>query len=341
MAAGGTGPLKRIDLLKQRDLVRGAVDVGEHEGGVRFMRMTDSMYEYFGTSGGLTCRARCTTGVRIAFRSDTQIVRLALRYGEPIWCKRYWLDLTVDGEVYGVIGPRDAPEGTEWEDTIFTAQVRGEREFVIWLPHLTEVMIQALEIDEDAAVEALQRRKKWLLIGDSISQGFVSTSPRGTYAALAAEAVNMNHCNVAVGGSVSNPVLADAATAFDPDLITVAHGANERMYNVPGADFAAEVRRLARRLREVRPETRIVWITPIHEHTSTERRNEVGLLLEEYGDIIRREVAGIPDIETIDGYSLVPDERQWFFNYADSHPGDAGHRLYARNLAPALLGERG
>ena len=55
--------------------------------------------------------------------------------------------------------------------------------------------------------------------------------------------------------------------------------------------------------------------------------------------MLREGPCGIPDIETIDGYMLVPDERQWFFNYADSHPSDAGHRLYAKNLVAALFGK--
>lgn len=334
-----TRPLEKIDLQNRHDLIHGAVDVGQHEGAVRFMRMTASMYDYFAQFGGQTCRARCTTGVRIAFRSDTQALRLAVRYGEPFWCERYWLDLTVDGEVLGPIGLRDAPTGAEWSDTVFTAQERRERDFVVWLPHLTEAMVTALKVDEGASVVPLPRRKKWLFIGDSISQGFVATSPRGCHAALAAEAAGMDHCNTAVGGSVGNPVLADAAVAYEPDLITVAHGANERMYHMPAEEFAASVRDLAGHLRRVRPEARIVWVTPIHEHTGTHTRNKVGLLLQEYGDIIRHEVAGIPDIETIDGYMLVPDERQWFFNYADSHPSDAGHRLYAKNLVAALFGK--
>lgn len=329
-------PVRTIDLLERRDLVLGAVDVQAFDSAVRFPRMPRTLFDHFDAAEGSRVRAHCTAGVRIAFRSAARSIRVGVRYLDAVpWTKRYALDLTVDGTLTATFGAESGTNGARWEGVIFEADAPRARDFVLWLPHLAEVLVERLEVDADAPPTPLPGPEaRWLFIGDSITQGFVTDHPSIHVAPLAAAALGMDHHNMALGGGTVEPILVEAARAVPAELITVALGVNDYSRARTADEFGQAAQALLNGLRAAAPRARIVYVTPIPYHTFTGKKNDAGLIVADYGEIVRRQAEGVERIEVIDGYALVPDEAQWFVD--NCHPNEAGHRHYARGLAAAL-----
>jgi lysophospholipase L1-like esterase len=327
--------MQNVELARHPDLVAGAVKVDAVEGATRFLRLPPSLYELFSQHESSRIRAYSTTGVRIRFRSNTRVLRLSARYGDAIsWTRKFAFDLEVDGELKSTFGSATGEKESIWQGEIFQADESKERELVLWLPHLCEVQIERLEIEKGATLRPVASTMKWVALGDSITQGFVTSRPAETYPARVARALNLDLYNMAVGGSVTDANLAAAAKTVDADLITIAHGINDYISNKDAATEATRVAKLLLRLRHLRPHAAIVWITPIPYHTMMDEPNKAGLKMADYTRIIREQAQKVGGVSLIDGSTLVPDEAQWFVDNA--HPNERGHELYARNLVVQL-----
>lgn len=328
--------MQRVDLIGRRDLLRGVCEAVEIDGATVFYRHTPDVRERYGAPLPRRRRALSTAGVRVAFRSDTTRLHLALRCGDGVeWVLRGKCDLFVDGRMEAFFGPDRVDIGTRWEAVIWNAPEARMRDFVLWLPAMRQTQIEALSVDAGAKVEAIPLRpKQWLVLGDSITQGYVTAHPSEGYAARAAEALGMEHHNTAVGGGQADPALAGLARGIEADLITVAFGVNDYNTSLAPDTFARNVGELLAGLRSARPGARIVWIAPIPYVTRTHRRNNAGLLLSDYTRAIFDQAAQVERIEVVDGYSFLPDESAWFVD--NCHPNEPGHAMYARSLVRAL-----
>lgn len=330
--------MQRVDLIGRRDLLRGVCDAAGVDGATVFYRHTPDVRERYSHPLPRRRRALSTAGVRVVFRSDTTRLRLALRCGDGVeWIRLGKCDLFVDGRLEAFFGPDDVGIGTRWEGVVWQSAESRVREFVLWLPTMRQMQIEGLYVDAGAKVEAVAPRpKSWLVLGDSISQGYVATHPSEGYAALAAEMMGVEHHNTAVGGGLADPALADLARGIGADLITVAFGVNDYNNSLAMDAFARNVTELLTGLRAARPGARIVWIAPIPYVTRTHRRNHANLLLSDYTKAIFEQAARVPGVEVVDGYGFLPDESRWFMD--NCHPNEPGHEMYARSLVRALTG---
>lgn len=330
--------MQRVDLIGRPDLLRGVCEAVEIDGATVFYRHTSDVRERYSIPLPRKRRSHSTAGVRVAFRSDTTRLRLALRCGDGVeWVPLGKCDLFVDGRIEAYFGPDRVDIGTRWEALVWTAPEPRMRDFVLWLPAMRQMQIESISVDAEARVEAIPLRpKKWLVLGDSITQGYVTAHPSEGYAARAAEALGMEHHNTAVGGGLADPALAGLARGIEADLITVAFGVNDYNNSLAMDVFARNVAELLTGLRAARPQARIVWIAPIPYVTRTHRRNNVGRLLSDYTRAILDQAAQVERIEVVDGYAFLPDESAWFVD--NCHPNEPGHEMYARSLVRALGG---
>jgi lysophospholipase L1-like esterase len=331
--------MQRVDLIGRRDLLRGVCDAVEIDGAAAFFRHTPAVRERYSRPLPRLRRAYSSAGVRIAFRSDTTALRLALRCGDGVeWVGLAKCDLFVDGTLASFFGP-DRPEiGTRWSGLIWRAPDARMREFLLWLPTTRQLLIESLEIDAGAQLQPAPRpARNWLVLGDSITQGYVTAHPSDGYAALTAAALGLDHHNTAVGGGTADPALADLARGIEADLITVAFGVNDYSHADAREQFEHNVHDLLTGLRAARPDARILWITPIPYVGFTRRPNRAGLLLADYTRLIFDQAARVDRIEVLDGYPFLPDAPEWFVD--NCHPNEPGHALYARALTRALARE--
>jgi len=320
-----------IDLATKEDLVRGALEVRREGDGFVLDRMNEGLRRFYSDSESRITRARCPACVRIAFRSDTPWIRVALRYGgqaRPFFRS----DFFCDGERVASFGPDAAAE--RWEGEIFRADDTGVRDFVIWLPHCAAISGVSVTVADGASMAPVESpRTKWLALGDSITQGMTATSPSRTYVAIAAGQLGVDPHNVGVGGGTMEPEVAEAARPIACDLATVAFGVNDFNKDGPLASFRDKTRRFLENLLAGRPRLPVGVITPLPWAGRTEP-NGNGDSLEDFRRALAEVAADFASAHVIDGKELVADSTDYFVDGV--HPNDRGMESIGRNLAERL-----
>jgi hypothetical protein len=95
-----------LTLDQLRACAAGCVEIREEAEGVFFDRMTPSLRQHFSTSEAAVIRARCQTGIRLRFNSDTRSLNLAIRFGRAARAFRC-VDLVVDGILRGTFSGQE------------------------------------------------------------------------------------------------------------------------------------------------------------------------------------------------------------------------------------------
>lgn len=317
------------------DAAMGTDRVARVNGAWRLHRMPAAMEPIYGANEGARLRMECTAGVRLRFRSDTGNVRLALRMGGVV----RWVfngDLVVDTEPAVQFGPGEFRH--IWRDVIFRNEERRSRTFDIWLPHLCRADVISLDVDDDSAfAPAPPGAVRWLVYGDSISQGMNATSPARTWFGRCSLALDADVHNFAVGGAILDERLADTVSNERYDLVTVLFGANDFNANVPLAVLKRSAEALLASLIEKKTARRIVMLTPIPYPGRTEP-NGLGLNLQAYRDALG-ETAGTfsKDVRLVRGTDLIPEDKALFAD--KSHPNDKGSEALAQSMLPILRAE--
>lgn len=317
------------DLL--RACATGCAEVREEPEGLFFDRMTPALRLHFGASEGAIIRARCQSGIRLRFTSDTRSLRLTMRFGR-VARPFDSVDLVVNDVFLGTFtGDR---QNQPWRTELFHAPEAVLRRFELWLPYSVESWVVALEIDECAQLAPLPLEPvTWQVIGDSISQGMTSTSASRTFPALAARALGFNHHNTAVGGAVMDDGAAQAAS-IPAAVATVAFGCNDWNGGKPLPQYESDTIRLLERLFTIHPGMPVGLITPFPAVGETGEKNNSGIWLESYRDALRSLAPRYPFVRLIEGPSLIPSDPLAFID--GIHPNNAGMAVLARNLATEL-----
>lgn len=312
--------------------VQGAERIVPSDGGTAFERMTPALLEFWSAPEGKRLRARSTSGVRLVLRTDSRRVAISICFAgtaRPF----HGLDVVVDGEAPRRVGPPDG-EAQPWFGEVFVQEHRRLRSLEIWLPHASEVLLEALEVEDGALLEAGSRPGKvWIAIGDSITQGMLASSPTRTYAAVAARAAGLGLHNLGVGGETMQEEVGRLCRPIRGDLATVAFGINDYNQGMSLGEYARRARALLDGLLEGRPRFPVAMITAT-PCLRESRPETVAAPLEEYRRVAREVVARYPSVRVLEGTELIPADENLF---ADGiHPNDAGMATYGKALAPHL-----
>lgn len=325
-------------LADHPDWARGAARIFSADGGTAFERMSSALLEFWKAPEGKRLRARSTAGVRLVLRTDARRIALALHFAGTAR-PYHGLDLAVDGGEPRRIGPPDG-RPQSWSEEIFTQASRRVRTLEIWLPHASEVILDALEAEEGALLEAAPPLEKtWVAIGDSITQGMLASSPARVYAAVAARAMRWELRNLAVGGETMQEALGRLCRPLGGDLATVAFGVNDYNQGMPIAEFARRARALLDGLLEGRPAFPVVLLTPFPWVGASAPANAAAPL-EEYRATLRALAPSYPSVRVLEGPALLPSDPALFADHV--HPNDAGMKCLGERLArelPRLLRE--
>ncbi len=315
----------KIDLLANIDYIFGAAGVEETESGFYASRMTSKLMRLYSATEAAEIRAMNSSGIRIAFISDTSFVAMKLvfgRYSRPI----FNTDIVIDGFQRMTFGPPDY-----CEEFAFSAELngKGEKQIEIYLPNLCETTVAGLEIEDGCFVSPVrEERSRLIFIGDSITQGMTVSSPALTYPAQVAAALNKDFHNIAVGGAVMDRRVGKLALDIEWNTAFVAFGVNDFAQDRKLADFAADAEQMLKHL-SMRKDAVIYLITPIPWFGRIEP-NTLGLQLEEYRRTLKIVAAGFENVCLIEGTQLVPDDPACFVD--NIHPNDKGMIILAKNL---------
>lgn len=293
-------------------------------------RIPPAMRPLYEGTEAFQIRMASGAGVRFRFASDTRKIAIHLRYG-MMARQIFQGTLLVDDHAHP-FGPEQQQD--EWQGVIFQQPHATQREFEIWLPNMCETHVVAVEVDDDATLSpASPLQQRWLIYGDSITQGMTSSLPHLNVAGRCTRMLGVDALNLGVGGACADVELAATIPDYEYDVVSIAYGTNDYNGNVPVQTYQANVTRLVAALRAKRPGRPIVVITALTWH-EVKAVNDNGESLQDFRDALSCLPRDFEEVVLVQGNDLVPDEVGFFVD--NVHPNDEGFERYAAGLLPYL-----
>ncbi|MNO18168.1 GDSL-like Lipase/Acylhydrolase [compost metagenome] len=322
-----------MDFWRQPESYRHMLQLQETATGVRLVRFTDMQLKHFESNEAHLLRARCPAGISLAV--DTNAVWLEIELLVEGAARNYlqataivrdhWVD-AVSLERIGAL-----PHTAVLKILLDPPADPGElRRVEVYLPHASFLTVQNVRLSPGAFATPAKDRpgQRLLCLGDSITQGFESRNPAGTYPVRLARLLNAELLNQGVGGHMFDPDSFDPELPFEPDLITVAYGVNDWMKDVTAARIEHQARQYIEQVCDRYADVPVLVITPIWHH-SEGLAKAAGTLSDVRGSITRV-ASGFAQVRVIDGAQLVPRLPHLF---ADGvHPTEEGFGHYAAEL---------
>ncbi len=336
----------KLDLKDFRKITLGCASVSEENGKIRFHRFTEEeelFYEKRDAMLGRSFKDRCSapSGIKLCFATDSKSLKIAVTTGAATSRSYFSFDVFENGKLLGYLDnfkeeelfenytEQKFPLGKHEKSFVLS---EGRSEITVHFPW--SVFIDDIEIllDDGASIEAIKPKKKLLLYGDSITQGYDAIRPSNRYAARIAEFLGAEEINKAIGGEVFVPPLVKEKLVFVPDCITVAYGTND-WSTTDGKEFYENVKSFYGFLSKNYPDVPIFAITPIWRLNFEEAKP--------FGDffsvekIIREVTAGLENVNVISGFDLVSHDKKLFADLR-LHPRDDGFKEYFKNLSKKI-----
>lgn len=301
-----------------KSITKGAMQVFQAEDGVHFRRFTDKQIDTFAAQDE-KFHARChgTAGCQLSFHTDSQNMMLFIAGGKKF---EIWID-GLPTHNYLLETPRRLP----------IQLPEGDTHVVIDLPNYTEGVITKLLLDESSYVKPHASSRRFLFLGDSITQGSQSSRDSNCYVSRLTRYFDAEVMNLGVGGSV---MCADTLehVCFDPDVIFIAYGTNDYTTCSSIEELEKTTCAYFDRVKELFPGKPVYYISPLWRAD--------GQLVRKGGTLDDCRAAQIRQALDhgffhIDGYKLVPHSPD-YFNDGYLHPNDIGFSYYSENLIKYL-----
>lgn len=316
-------------------ITQGAAQIRREDGGVRFFRLTDEQFATFwaeNESIGNTC-----AGVKLVFRTNSRSLHLqALLEGNLYWWPLISFDVQVNEETVGHLDNFSNIENfvPKFDEKLPLGEVEkqfdlgeGEKTVTVHFPWCQRFLLQQIALDDGAFAEPVEK-KKLLMYGDSITQGYCATRPSRRLAARVSAALDMEECNRAMAGSKFLPEVAAVADPVKPDLITVSYGTNDWGAGRTAQELCHFCRQFLQNLQTTYPGTPVVVISPVWR--SNFDCCSISMDYETVTETIRTTAAEFGNVSFLCGSELLPHEEALLFD--GLHPNDRGFELYAANL---------
>jgi hypothetical protein len=227
----------------------------------------------------LQLMAAMTSGVRLAFRSDTRRLRLGFEAigfqmtGTPR--RQVAFDLVIDGRLHArrcdnigptlVVGPAVSFAAGNACELVFEDLPAGDKSIEVWLPQSAQVELHRLAIDADASLAAAAVGCHWIHYGSSISHAMDAAGPSETWPALAARAAGVELTSLGFAGQcLLDSLVARTIAATPVDCISLKIGVNIVNHDaMRERSFIAAVHGFLDTIRDAQPEVPILVISPI------------------------------------------------------------------------------
>lgn len=279
---------------------------------------------------------RVPAGVRLAFSGSARGVRIAFEDGGPT---------SVPAPTSGdglAIWRGDALVGRAAMADIVDLGLpdRADDDVLeIYLPEDRVWRLRGVEPVGGDLVEA-PRGPRWVVYGDSITQGWSVSAPGLGWPSRVARALGLDLVNLGFAGSARGELPAALAVAgSQADVVTLAWGTNAWSSVPTDASQIAETLRLfLTAVRQGLPSVPLVVISPIVRPDAEETPNRFGATLDDLrqaleGEVLRfADASGDARLTLLGGRDLVPAEQ-----LVDGvHPGDQGHASFAGHVTAAM-----
>lgn len=319
-----------IDKAAFETLCYGAVGVSQKESGwLSPLRFTEDQLRFYRRSESDHIRSLASAGVSLSVLSDARHLSFDYEVEPGSSQDLYGFDLYADGELYFHTQAKisEKPSGR-----IEIALPEGTKRLQLFLPNLAIAHLHGLVLDEVSVLEPV-RAPRWLLLGDSIVQGYTTAFPSLTLANLLSLRLEVNLLNQGIAGEVFNDGML-GALPFTPERILVAYGTNDWSLKSKG-EFAHAAEDFLDKLCSLFPHTPKALISPIWR-ADRDTPKVQSFPFDAVRDVLQGLVAARINICLIDGAALMPPVKELYFDGA-VHPNDLGFTVYTERLQNALL----
>ncbi len=300
---------------------------------------------------GLTC-----AGITVECLTDAQRVALELQVdpepqgttaqirladGGPSSLSHDGISVTADGLHLPPQMPGNEPVElvVEVEDSQRDPVLPGmeePRQVTFWLPMLRGCKIKNLSCD-GTYLSPVAPKPLLLVLGDSISQGFLVDDPACAWPSIVAQERSLDLVNQGVGGQVFQPSSLEGLQQLPtPAYVWVGLGANYRFERWNPAVVKREIASYFHRIAQLWPETPIVVASPT-PHDEEAYPTAKGAAYDLIPGFIQEACGRYPNMRFQDG-SVLLENRDRYFADAD-HPSRRGGRLMGLRCGRVLDGE--
>ncbi len=352
-----------------RDLLQGAVCAqAEKDGWVRPLRFTEEQLKALGSCrawhpGLYHQMALCTAGVCLAFETDSSWVDLevsfdrlprgsasVIRDAQHYEGRERQLYDGVSAEVDGARLKVREPDETDVARFVLdnaqgAADLGMQRLFAveaqahtvkIWLPCLRGCTVRSV-CGDGTYIRPVAPKGALLVLGDSISQGFISLDPGLAWPSLVAQRLKLELVNQGVGGQVFQPgSLVGLKDAVAPAKIVVELGVNYRFEPCQALRVQAEIQTFLYEVASAWP-TVPTWVVTPMPHTQNVWPDHPRSCFDQVEDMIRACSSRHGNFRLVDGAQLL-DSHDLLGLLIDGsdHPGTKGHAQIAKRLLAAM-----
>lgn len=227
----------------------------------------------------------------------------------------------------------DAPASVGEGEVRVPADPDAERTII----HLPEGMLPTvLEVrGVGGDIEPAPRQPRWVVYGDSISEGWIASAPARCWPAIAGREHALDVVNLGYAGAARGEVAsAEQIGKLDPDLLTVAYGTNCWTRTPHGTGlFREALVAFLDVLAADHPDTPLLVVSPVIRPDAEDTPNRFGATLADLREVME-EVAGSRGLPLVRGLDLIGAEQ-----LGDGiHPDDEGHRRMAEAIGPVAAG---
>lgn len=104
---------------------------------------------------------------------------------------------------------------------------KGIKRITVFFPWSVRGILSKLELDDGSVIKSVGKKRKIIMYGDSITQGYDSAMSSRSYASRLSELLDADIINKGIGGTVFIPEIAGVKRKSPPALIVVAYGTND------------------------------------------------------------------------------------------------------------------
>ena len=302
----------------------GAVNVTEDNNGLHFYKCTQKQLEAWRShSMSLFSNASTSSGIRLDFETNSQSFAFRASAGKKF-------EIYVDDILRKQFIFEEAGEGR-----IILSDPLGHKKdnyrVTLYFPsHGACGILEWVELDDGATFTPHRFDRKWLFIGDSITQGWASDHDSLSYAIRTARFFNAECVIQGIGGAYFAEDTFDSID-FDPDIVSVAYGTNDFGHYKTLDELRSHANAHFSLIANEYKSKKLFFISPIwRDH----REGKAMGSFEECRAVVIEEAERLGFIH-IDGLTLVPP-LPVFYQDEYLHPNDNGFSVYAENLILAL-----
>ncbi len=322
----------KLSFEQIRKITKGVAYLEETENGISFHRFTkeqEALYDDRKGDWPFYKLIFATAGVRLEFITDSENLFMKV-YAVSASSREFFnFDISINGEIKYTWNSHLAfsPDMQPTVERNFDLG-EGEKRVCVYFPWSVAATLLSFELDDGCKIIPIEHKRKILILGASIEQGYDAPTPSTSYTSALTDELDAECLNKALAGEKFYPPFACLKENYTPDIIIVSFGSNDWRRHTK-EQFDRNCEEYYQNISKLYPTSKIFALTPLW-------RGTVGVVrpvgpFEYVGERIKEVTASLPNVTVIDCTDFIPHETK-FFSPDVLHPNILGFECFAENI---------